>query len=572
MNMNQAKEKLNLNSYLSKKEVTALFNISFATLDNWIRTSIPDAFKDNLYCVEIIQNFISSQNKLSKRANKKHNIKIEAPKELLKYLGDTSWVSDFLNYLQDNKENATQDIISLYEARINKLNVSNPLQSIIPENEFYAYSVAYQLVLSSGEKSKLGAYYTPKKIVEKMVSSYIKKDAKFLEPCCGVGFFCIEYIKRYKELFKDYPNGLIFANDLDSNAARITYLNILSITNSEMKDFSVSSIDAFDITEGGFDVVLTNPPYGIKRKDKDMKTTEIFSHFINITLNRFLKTDGVMSLVLPSSVLAVEKHKEIRKILIDNFDILAVDFYGKSFDGVLSDIITLTVQKSHNENNQIMWIDENKKNLPQIYLKNNNYILSFLDKSDEFSQYEKIDTVFLKDCVFALGVVTGNNEKFLRKEKQDGYKRIISGKEVYPGMIDYSACKYILDEPSKYQQKPPMDLFNKKKIVYKFISKRLVTAVDNTGSLTLNSSNFFILNDIGVTEEYVSALLNSEAINSIYMKMNGNPLKVLKKSLQELPIFVFDLETQVTIEDNYVNGRHLENEEIINEQIKEILA
>ncbi len=560
------------NNYRSRKEVVRLFNISTATLHNWTRTAIPNAVKDKLYCIKTIQEFVSTQNKLSKRANKKHNVKIEAPKELLKYLNNTSWVPVFLEYLNSNKETVAQDIISLFEARLNNLIIENPLQDIIPHNEFYAYSVAYQLVLSSGEKSKSGAYYTPKNIVEKMVSLHIKKNAKFLEPCCGVGFFCIEYIKKYKELFKEYPNGLIFANDLDKKVSRITYLNILSITNGEMKDFNVSSIDAFDITEGGFDVVLTNPPYGIKRKDKDMKTTEIFSHFINITLNRFLKTDGVMSLVLPSSVLAVEKHKEIRKILIDNFDILAVDFYGKSFDGVLSDIITLTVQKSHNENNQIMWIAETKKNFPQIYLKNNNYILSFLDKSDEFSQYEKIDTVFLKDCVFALGIVTGNNEKFLRKEKQDGYKRIISGKEVYPGMIDYSACKYILDEPSKYQQKPPMDLFNKKKIVYKFISKRLVTAVDNTGSLTLNSSNFFLLSDIGVTEEYVSALLNSEAVNSIYMKMNGNPLKVLKKSLQTLPIFVFDLETQVAIEDNYVNGRHLENEEIINGKIKKMLA
>ena len=49
---------------------------------------------------------------------------------------------------------------------------------------------------------------------------------------------------------------------------------VKSTKTSAPEDFNVSSIDAFDITEGGFDVVLTNPPYGIKRKDKDMKTTE----------------------------------------------------------------------------------------------------------------------------------------------------------------------------------------------------------------------------------------------------------------------------------------------------------
>lgn len=174
---------------LSKGEVVKLFNISTATLDNWIRTSIPDALVDNFYDVEKLNGFIKAQNKLSKRANKKNNNSIELPKELLLYLTAADWVSDFILYANNkSKDVVSNEIVNLYSNRLANIRDTSELGLIIPHADFYSYSVAYQIILNSGDKSKSGAYYTPKFIVEESVNSLVAESKTFLEPCSGVGF------------------------------------------------------------------------------------------------------------------------------------------------------------------------------------------------------------------------------------------------------------------------------------------------------------------------------------------------------------------------------------------------
>lgn len=554
----------------NKEDILEKFNISSLTLDNWIKNFIPEAYSNQKYDLNMIHDFIIRENKLSQRANKKHSKTKEVPKELMKYLDNTSWLEDFLFYIEDKSfDTIAQELILTFQQRVYKIPNNHILEHIIPYNEMYAFSVAYQIVLNSGEKSRTGAYYTPKFIVNDILESTIEENKTMLEPCCGVGFFVIEYIKIYQNKFHKLPQNLIFCNDIDSYAVQLTKLNIeYFFPNLE---FQIKCENGLNLSwENKFDFIITNPPYGIKHKHTDLKTTEIFSQFIYSSLFRYLKENGIMNFVLPSSVLSVSKHKEIRKIVLDKFSLEKIKFYGKSFQGVFSDIVYIQIKNIPTKNPEVHLILQNLSFLPQQKFIDNNYVISMNDIEEHttIEDYYKVPHIKLNCATFSMGIVTGNNDFFLSDKPKKNTLPILSGKEIEPGCILYENQKYILDLFDKFQQKPKQCTFLNDKIIYRFISHKIISAVDYSGTLTLNSANFLCLNDIGLAPEYISAILNSDIINKIHKIKNGNPLKILKQHLMILPIFKFPKHIQEIIVNNYNKGFHKENNLIIEKQIR----
>lgn len=559
-----------MNYNATKEDVLKSFHISSLTLDNWIKNFIPEACLNQRYDLDIIQSFIIQENKLSQRANKKQCKHKEVPKELIKYLDDSSWLDSFLFYIENkNFIEVAEELIYTFENRILKNSGNTILEHIIPHNEMYSFSVAYQILLNSGDKSLTGAYYTPKFIVNDILESTIEENKTMLEPCCGVGFFVLEYIKIYQEKFKKLPQNLIFCNDLDPYAVKITELNIKYFFPD--LNFQIKCENGLNLSwEDKFDYIITNPPYGIKQNHTDLKTTEIFSQFIYSSLFKYLKENGIMNFVLPSSVLSVSKHKEIRKIVLDNFSLEKIKFYGKSFQGVFSDIVYIQIKNNPLKNPKVHLILQTLCFLPQQTFIDNNYIISMnnLEEQTTIEDYYKIPH-FKLDCAnFVMGIVTGNNQFFISEKPKKNTLPILSGKEIEPGCILYENQKYILDLFEKFQQKPKRCAFLNKKIIYRFISNKIITAVDSSGTLTLNSANFFCLNHPDVCLEYISAILNSDIINKIHKIKNGNPLKVLKQHLVVLPIFKFPKHIQNIIVNNYKKGFHKENNLIIEKQIR----
>ena len=77
------------------------------------------------------------------------------------------------------------------------------------------------------------------------------------------------------------------------------------------------------------------------------------------------------------------------------------------------------------------------------------------------------------------------------------------------------------------------------KLVYKFISDRLVFAYDDSGALFLNSANILIPKIPGMSVKTVMAFLNSELYSYFYRKLFGE-VKVLKGNLINLPFARID--------------------------------
>lgn len=559
-----------MDHYKTKNEILEILNISALTLDNWIKNFIPKALSKQIYDLSLIRQFILKENKLSQRANKKLSTNKDVPKELIKYLEQTDWLVNFLLYISDKSYNlVAEELIHTLQQRIYKMRCHDPLESILPYNELYAFSVAYQILLNSGEKSRTGAYYTPKFIVNDILENTIEFEKTILEPCCGVGFFVLEYIKIYYSKFKVLPQKLVFCNDIDPYAVQITKLNI-ELFYPEL-EFQIKCENGLELSwNRKFDFIITNPPYGIKHKHSSLRTTEIFSQFIYSSLFKYLEKDGIMNFVLPSSVLSVSKHKEIRQIILDNFSLEKIKFYGKSFQGVFSDIVYIQIKNIPIKNPQVHLILQNLSYFSQQTFIDNNYVICIDQSIDhtKIEDYYKVPHTTLAQANFSLGIVTGNNEFFLSNKSNNNTLPILSGKDIEPGLILYKNQKHILNLFDKFQQKPKNKTFLENKIIYRFICNKIISAVDFSGTLTLNSANFIVVPHLSLPLEYISAILNSDIIDKIHKVKNGNSLKVLKQHLKILPIFIFSKQIQTIIVHNYNKGFHKENNLIIEKQIR----
>ena len=98
------------------------------------------------------------------------------------------------------------------------------------------------------------------------------------------------------------------------------------------------------------------------------------------------------------------------------------------------------------------------------------------------------------------------------------------------------ASNFISFEPQKFQQVAPIEKYRaKEKLIYRFISNKLVFAYDDKQKLTLNSANILIPKIDNYPIKVILALFNSSLYQFIYSK-KFNTIKVLRGNLEELPL------------------------------------
>ena len=113
-------------------------------------------------------------------------------------------------------------------------------------------------------------------------------------------------------------------------------------------------------------------------------------------------------------------------------------------------------------------------------------------------------------------------------------EKIYTGKEILPYRLK-PAKNYIYYDRKQLQQVAKEEYYRaKEKLVYKFISNRLVFAYDDTASLFLNSANILIPQIPNMSIKTVLGFLNSQLYQCLYCKLFSE-IKVLKGNLIELP-------------------------------------
>lgn len=568
------------------QEAAEILGVSSATVKNWMKheyisplsNSKKILFDDRqvkLLRQKILDGKIS---RLNRRANKNNSSKVFIPKEYfwekdiqihLNAISEiirrrsvdisTSIFISALNLFIKEKlaaDKTTRELISFrsrdYKNQFILITFKefyyeyvNSIKKIINAGELFDYDMPqaadilgliYQSIRSEGEKAQKGSYYTPSNVAGDIVNDYIKKEFKILDPCCGTGQFLLTASNKVSS-----PENL-FGFDIDPAAVFISKLNLMlkHKTNDFMPNifqgnFLLNSAAAGPDKKLKFDLIITNPPWGLhfskneaaklKREYPEINSGESFSYFMIRSLE-LIKNNGILSFILPESILNIRTHRGIRKIIFERTKIKKVVKLGRVFTNVFTNVIRMDMQAcpvkqkakaSHANPDYIINVDLAKR-----------------DKKIIAKVYEQNYVTLRDNASWALGIVTGDNEKFIHSSPGRGFEKVITGKDINKFVLS-EAKYYIKFNPDKFQQTAPANMYRSdKKLIYKFISDKLVFAYDDKQHLTLNSANILIPRIENYNILGVLGLLNSSLYQFLYSK-KFSALKVLRGNLEELP-------------------------------------
>lgn len=423
-----------------------------------------------------------------------------------------------------------------------------------------------------GTRKAAGSYYTPTKVVKELISKCeFRKNEKVLDPCCGTGNFLLQ-------LPDTVPFEHIYGNDIDAISVKVTKLNMA------LKYDADTSIIEHHITQSNYltnfhcDIkyhyIIGNPPWGydfsedekviLKEKFKSVsgKNIESYDIFIEQGL-RDLTLGGRLAFVLPEAMLNVKAHTGIRNLILSQCSIRQLVFLGNTFDGVQCPCIIMILQY---QNEPLSTVGMTVRRKDEVFTINTARTVAadsfhFLISDEEYALLQKIHShvpvCYLKDNAdFALGIVTGNNKKYISKNKTKENEMILRGTDLSRYRINPSA-NYIVFQPEKFQQTAPVKMYRApERLLYRFISSQLVFAYDSMQTLSLNSCNIVIPKLPELKIKYILAVLNSRVAQFIYKK-EFHSVKVLRSHLESIPIPAADAPTQdkiVSVTDQLIAG------------------
>ncbi len=498
----------------------------------------------------------NSSGRLMSRANKQLSTKTILPLEYFSNKENIADIQRFVNYCKE-KNYAVADVI--YTVGVNLLkkagifeneHVVSTLSSLkalktlelsqipLPSDEFDILGLLYQCFLEEGEKNRKGSYYTPLEVAHNMTKGLdFSKNQTFFDPCCGSGAFILA--------LEGASPSQVFGCDNDPVAVMIAKINLLLKYKSEV--FKPQIIECNYLKyyfKNKFSYIISNPPWGavvFDDKNNPIPTKESFSFFFEKAFSQ-LEDGGTIRFLLPESILNVKTHRSFRKFLLESTDIQSITRYPGTFAGVQTRYIDIECgrRNSRDAARHVPTFDFgssiiNDVSLQSFHLTNN---LNFNLLSD--SDLEKVQKILakkkytLKDSIWALGVITGDNKNKVKIKRGRGMEPIYTGKEIEAYTLK-KPSKYIKYERADFQQVAKDEIYRAdEKLVYKFISKNLVFAYDDSKSLFLNSANILIPKIPGMSIKTVLAFLNSELFKYLYKSLFGE-IKILKGNLLELP-------------------------------------
>ena len=236
----------------------------------------------------------------------------------------------------------------------------------------------FEGLLSKNVHQTEGQFFTPLPIVNFIINSlpqFPNKDkVKVLDYACGAGHFLTEFIKHYP---KAQVYGIEKSQTLSQVAKIATIINGSLDSRIVFKD-SLSLMNTMDVRYQGFerdsfDCIIANPPYSVKgfldtleQKDRDQfvlskyvdekaySTNRSIECFFVERAQHFLKKDGLMGIVLPSSLLSNENiYTKTREIIFANFNILAIAVMNsRTFGSTGTNTIILFAQKVAKKNSE----------------------------------------------------------------------------------------------------------------------------------------------------------------------------------------------------------------------------
>ena len=241
----------------------------------------------------------------------------------------------------------------------------------------YLIGVLYTGMMPAGFRARLGAYYTPPALCERLLDMATEagvdwRSARVLDPACGGGAFLAPVARRMARSFGECGAKVVLASiqrrlvgfERDPFAAWMSEV-FLDVTLGELYAQGgtrlksvVRVCDSLEQTpaEEGFDLVVGNPPYGRIKLSPELRQKyrrSLFGHanlygvFTDLAL-RFTRAGGVIAYVTPTSFLAGEYFKALRGLLGREAPPVSIDFLGER-KGIFADVLQETLLATYRQ-------------------------------------------------------------------------------------------------------------------------------------------------------------------------------------------------------------------------------
>ncbi|HQI03644.1 MAG TPA: TaqI-like C-terminal specificity domain-containing protein [bacterium] len=319
----------------------------------------------------------------------------------------------------------------------------------------------------------------------------------------------------------------------------------------------------------GFDVVIGNPPYVtvalgkkqvfFKKEEIDFykqKYTDVFEYkgntfalFIKAS-GSFLRKYGVLSFILPNTLLSNDTFQKVRKYIFSVFGISKIiNFKNDVFDAAITGgNLVLVIEKEKKISNISVANVENEGSIdllsycsiPTHYYNNQTFkfITDIINIGLEFKIKENSEN--LEDVAsFYNGIKTGDNKRFLSENKKSSkYFEVIRGRDINRYYIEFGGIYILFDEKLLWSNTNKENFLKCPKILVRQTSDKLIAALDTNSYMSMDTTHLIF--DCKYDAKYIVALLNSKLMNWYYQKMvsEGNRAfaEVKISNLKKLPI------------------------------------
>jgi type I restriction enzyme M protein len=237
-------------------------------------------------------------------------------------------------------------------------------------------------------KKGAGQYFTPRPLIQTMVrlmqpDPQVSKDFAIGDPACGTGGFLVaayEWLKEQtggafsRDIAKRIRTKTYFGQELVARPRRLALMNLYLHQVEPHIALGDSIYEA--PSRQRFDVILTNPPFGIKganqapvRDDFVVGTSNKQLNFVQHVLT-LLKAGGRAAIVVPDNVLFADQAGEVFKVLMEDCNVHTVlrcprGTFAPYTAGTKTNVIFFT----KGEPTKMLWLYDARANVPNITKK-----------------------------------------------------------------------------------------------------------------------------------------------------------------------------------------------------------
>jgi len=329
--------------------------------------------------------------------------------------------------------------------------------------------------------------------------------------------------------------------------------------------------------QGGFDVVVGNPPYlfiiELEQLEKDYyfkkyKTTEyrfdVYGLFAELSTQTLLKDNGYLSFIIPHTLLSNDSFSKLRSLLLSTtFIDLVTDIGPGVFETARNETMIFVVRKGKIlEDETTNVIVTNSKQFPVpvkefsikqgTWLENKNASWMVNVSNTEMQIISKLEKAVYRLgnlCTINQGVRTGDNDRYLSDIRSgDLWKPAAGGKHVGRyDLLDRGLYVYydpkVLDAP----RKPELFTSPEKLVVQEIrnitLSRRIIATYDSEQFYCLQSTNVINLrpdNDSNLALKFLLGILNSNCVNYFFRQRFSGNNHIASNQLAQIPVPVAD--------------------------------